>query len=31
MGYPDDPSDLTRPPKTGGRVALDSIVHRERW
>jgi nitroreductase len=31
FGYPADPSDLTRPPKPGGRASLDEIVHEERW
>jgi nitroreductase len=31
FGYPADPSKLTNPPKAGGRVALDELVHRERW
>lgn len=31
FGYPADPSKLTSPPKAGGRVALDDLVHRERW
>ena len=31
FGYPARPEDLTRPPKAGGRVALDDIVHLERW
>jgi nitroreductase len=31
FGYPRDPSVLTRPPRGGGRVPLESIVHRERW
>jgi len=31
FGYPADRDDLTRPPKKGGRKALDAIVHRERW
>ena len=31
FGYPADPSDLTRPPKAGGRRALDEVVHRETW
>jgi nitroreductase len=31
LGYPADPADLTRPPKAGGRVMLDEIVHWERW
>lgn len=31
FGYPADPADLTRPPRRGGRKALDDLVHRERW
>jgi nitroreductase len=31
FGYPADPADLTRPLKAGGRVALDQLVHEERW
>jgi nitroreductase len=31
FGYPARPGDLTRPPKPGGRVPLDELVHRERW
>lgn len=31
FGYPADPSDLTRPPKAGGRRSLDDLVHLERW
>lgn len=31
FGYPEDPEDLTRPPKAGGRKPLDAVVHRERW
>jgi nitroreductase len=31
FGYPADPSDLTRPPRPGGRRPLDELVHRERW
>jgi nitroreductase len=31
FGYPARPEDLTRPPKAGGRRALDEILHRERW
>ena len=31
FGYPADPGDLTRPPKRGGRKALDEVLHRERW
>ncbi|MFN8621651.1 MAG: nitroreductase family protein [Chloroflexota bacterium] len=31
LGHPADPTDLTRPPRPGGRVALDDILHDERW
>jgi hypothetical protein len=31
FGYPADPSDLTRPPRHGGRRALAEMVHDERW
>jgi nitroreductase len=31
LGYPADPTDLTRPPQAGGRHDLASMVHRERW
>jgi nitroreductase len=31
FGYPADPGDLTRPPRAGGRAALDELVHDERW
>jgi len=31
LGYPADPDDLTRPPKAGGRLALDEVVRQERW
>jgi nitroreductase len=31
FGYPADPSDLTRPPRAGGRVPRAEIVHEERW
>ncbi len=31
FGYPADPSDLTRPPKAGGRRPLTELVHEERW
>lgn len=31
FGYPADPSDLSRPPKPGGRASLDALVHEERW
>lgn len=31
FGYPEDPTDLTRPPKAGGRHHLATMVHEERW
>lgn len=31
FGYPADPADLTRPPRSGGRKPLTSLVHEERW
>ena len=31
FGYPADPTDLTRPPKAGGRRGLDEIIRQERW
>ncbi|HSK51324.1 MAG TPA: nitroreductase family protein [Clostridia bacterium] len=31
FGYPANPADLTKPPKPGGRRALDEVVHRGRW
>jgi nitroreductase len=31
FGYPADPTDLSRPPKAGGRRTAHEIVHRERW
>ena len=31
FGYPEDTSKLTAPNKAGGRLALDGIVHDERW
>jgi len=31
FGYPADPSDLTRPPKAGGRRDLDEMVRDEGW
>jgi nitroreductase len=31
FGYPADASDLTRPPKAGGRRGLDEMVRDERW
>jgi nitroreductase len=31
FGHPADPEKLSAPNKPGGRVALDEIVHQERW
>jgi hypothetical protein len=31
FGYPAEADSLTRPPKKGGRRALEEIVHWERW
>lgn len=31
FGYPMEASKLTQPPKKGGRIPLDEIVHWERW
>ncbi|HEV7603908.1 MAG TPA: nitroreductase family protein [Candidatus Limnocylindrales bacterium] len=31
FGYPEDPADLVRPPKAGGRHELEAIVREERW
>ncbi len=31
FGYPANPEELTRPPRAGGRKALDEVVHSERW
>lgn len=31
FGYPADPTVLTAPNRAGGRLALESIVHNERW
>jgi nitroreductase len=31
LGWPADPSDLTRPPKAGGRKDYEEVVHAERW
>jgi nitroreductase len=31
FGYPADPEDLTRPPRSGGRRSLDEVVHWEHW
>ena len=31
FGYPADPTDLTRPPRAGGRKPLTEVVREERW
>jgi nitroreductase len=31
FGYPEDESKLTEPNRAGGRLALDELVHEERW
>jgi nitroreductase len=31
FGYPADASELTRPPKAGGRLPLAEMTHEERW
>jgi len=31
FGYPADPSQLTAPNRAGGRKALETLVHEERW
>lgn len=31
LGYPLEPSDLTRPPRGGGRRALSEVLRREGW
>jgi nitroreductase len=31
FGYPADPTDLTRPPSSGGRRPFDDVVREERW
>lgn len=31
MGHPARPGDLTRPPRAGGRLGLDDVLHDERW
>jgi nitroreductase len=31
FGYPADPAVLTAPPKAGGRLPQDEVLHRERW
>ena len=31
FGYPADPQLLTEPNRSGGRLALEEVVHREHW
>ena len=31
LGLPADPDDLGRPPRAGGRVSMEDILHDERW
>lgn len=31
FGYPAEEDDLTRPPKHGGRKALEDLIHQETW
>ncbi len=31
LGYPVDPTELSAPPRAGGRRPLAGLVHRERW
>jgi len=31
FGYPADPDDLSRPPRSGGRRSLEELVHLDRW
>jgi nitroreductase len=31
LGWPADPSDLTRPLRAGGRKTFEEVVHAERW
>lgn len=31
LGWPADPGDLVRPPRSGGRKTYDEVVHSERW
>lgn len=31
FGYPAEPTDLTRPPRAGGRRGLEELLHDERW
>jgi nitroreductase len=31
LGYPADPSEMTRPPRSGGRKSVDEMFHLEEW
>ncbi len=31
LGWPADPGDLVRPPRSGGRKSYQEVVHEERW
>jgi nitroreductase len=31
FGYAANPEELTRPPRAGGRVGLEQLIHEERW
>ncbi len=31
LGYPADPTDLSRPARAGGRRPLEDLLHEERW
>jgi len=31
LGWPADPADLVRPPRSGGRKSYQEVVHDERW
>lgn len=31
FGYPADPTDVSRPPRAGGRRPLADVLHEERW
>jgi nitroreductase len=31
FGYPEDEAKLSAPNKAGGRLAVDELVHEERW
>jgi nitroreductase len=31
LGWPEDPTDLTRPSQAGGRKAYEEIIHTEQW